>query len=232
MTNYINPAQHAGFAIAGVVAAALIAGACGGASSSAKTAATSTPTVADAGSTGGARTPDGRFGNRTPSPDMETAIAQGTRVRGGNRTPPPDALTAIAQGTQVFGGNRTPSSGDQTAIAQGTPAGALRRFGGGGGRVLTSVATLLSIDETQLRSELQAQGASIETIAAAHGLDRPTLRLRLIAAVRQRLQDAVTSGAVPQAAADQNASDFEANIDRTIDAVGGGGLLDQPTASP
>ena len=223
-SNRIRTPRRASAALA-VATLIAITAACGGSSSSAKSSATdpsgsATAPTADSG---------GRGGNRTRSPEIQTAIAQGTQVRG-NRTPSAAMATAIAQGTQVFG-NRTPSSADATAIAQGTPAGALRRFGGGGARVLASVATLLAIDEAQLRTELQAPGASIEKVAAAHGVDRAKLRQRLIDAVRQRSQDAVASGSISQAMADQNASDFEANIDRTIDAVGGG-QLDAPPPTP
>ncbi len=111
----------------------------------------------------------------------------------------------------------------QTAIAQGTPASALRGgFGGpGGGRGLAIVATVLGMSQDDLQTALQAPGASIETVAAAHGKDRATLRQALILADRQRLNDMVSSGSITQDIADQQATQFESSLDSLIDRVGG-----------
>lgn len=208
-------------------AVATLAVACGGASAKSAPSAVASATPA-AGRTRGP-------GNRTPSPDMLTSIAEGTPGFG-NRTPSPDMLTSIAEGTPFGFGNRTPSAADQTAIAEGTPAQSLRGgFGGGGrggGQSLTDAAVILAISEAELRSALQAPGASLESIAAAHGVDRPTLRQKLIDATRKRLSDQVAAGTITQAMADQNASQFESNIDSLIDRVGGGGAFATPTPSP
>jgi hypothetical protein len=216
-------------ALVALLAVAAIAAACGG--SSAKSAAQPSTTAGASTAANDARMPGGRFGNRTPPPALQTSIAQGTPAPFGNRTPQPALQTSIAEGTPPPFGNRTPSSAMETAIAQGTPASALRGFRGGA-RVLTDVAAILGIDETQLRSELQAPNASIQTVAAAHGVDRATIRQKLIDAVRQRLDASVATGMSAQAADDQ-ASQFAANIDSTLDEVGGApGLGDTATATP
>lgn len=148
----------------------------------------------------------------TPSSNM-------TPGRGfSNGTPPPALQTSIAEGTPRpnFRGG-TPSAGIETAIAEGTRPG-----GFGGGRVLGSLATLLNVDPQQLRTELQADGATIASVAQAHGIDRATLRLDLIDAERQRLADAVSSGGLAQADADAQQSQFEANVDQLMDSNGGG----------
>ncbi len=196
-----------GAAVATIAAGAVVAAACGGAGAS--SSSTATPGGANASSADPGRTP-GRFRNGTPPPAVQTAIAEGTPFGG-------------------FG-NRTPSADFQTAIAEGTPASALRGgFGGANGaRVITALAGILGIDEATLSSELQAPGASIEKVAQAHGVDRATVRQRLIDAVRQSLNDAVKSGTLTQAMADQSASQFEANIDNTLDRVGGGGMRNGP----
>jgi hypothetical protein len=145
----------------------------------------------------------------------------------GNRTPPPAVQTSIAEGTPRAGfGNGTPSGRLQTAIAEGTPANAAGGGSGGpggfgGGRALTTVATVLGIDQAQLRSELQASGATIASVAAAHGFDRDALKQALIDATRQRLADSVASGAITQDMADQQSSQFETGIDALIDGSGG-----------
>ncbi len=154
----------------------------------------------------------------------------------GNRTAPPAALTSIAEGTPRAGfGNRTPTGRIATAIAEGTPANAAGGgFGGpgrfGGSRALTTVATLLGVDEAQLQSELQASGATIASVADAHGFDRDALKQALMDATRQRLADAVTSGAITQDMADQQSSQFETGIDALID--GSGGPPPPPNATP
>src|SRR5438270_11029663 len=102
----------------------------------------------------------------------------------------------------------------------------------GGGRSISALAVIHAIEETQQRTELQADGASIKKVAEAHGLDRPILRQRLIDAVRQTLNDAVKNGTLAQAMADQNGAQFEANIDNTLDRVGGAGLFDRPGGGP
>jgi hypothetical protein len=192
-----------------LTAVAAIAAACGG--SNAKSAAQPTTAPATSAAADDARTPGGRFGNRTPPPAIQTSIAQGT--------PPPF-------------GNRTPSGAIATAIAQGTPRSALRGFRGSG-RVITDVAAILGIDEAQVRSELQAANASIETVAAAHGVLRATIRQKLIDATTQRLNAAVAAGMMTQQMADDQASQFASNIESTLDQVGAApGLLDTPTATP
>jgi hypothetical protein len=193
---------------AALVAVAAIGAACGGSSAKSATQPTTAPTDAAASD---ARTPGGRFGNRTPQAAIQTSIAEGT---------PPGF------------GNRTPSAARATAIAQGTPPSALRGSRSGG-RVITDVASILGIDETQVRSELQAPNASIQMVAAAHGVDRATIRKKLIDAVTQRLNSAVTAGTSTQQMADDQAAQFSSNIDGTLDQVGGGpGLLATPTSTP
>jgi hypothetical protein len=110
----------------------------------------------------------------------------------------------------------------QTAIAEGTPAGAFRGPGGGRG-VLTTVAAVLAIDQAQLVTELRAPGATIASVAAAHGKDRAALRQALIDATRKRVSDAVANGTLTQDNADQTLSQFEATLDGVLDGSGGGG---------
>jgi len=185
--------------MAAMLSVAVLAAACGSATS--KSAASSTDTPASSGATSASGAP--RRGNRTPPPAVQTSIAEGTPAstfRGGGAA--------------------------QTAIAEGTPASSLGRGGGfGGGRVLNALATILSIDANQLRTELQADGATLATVAAAHGQGRDALKQALIDATKQRLDAAVTSGALTQQMEDQQVTQFTANIDTLVDSngLGGGG---------
>ncbi len=214
-------------AVISAASVALVAVACGG--SSAKSAQVSPTAVTD--TSGGGR--GGRFRGTVP-PDVQTSIAEGTRPAfRGNFTPPPAAQTAIAQGTPfaALGGMRTRSPEVQTAIAQGTPASAFRFGAGfGGARLLQAAATVLGIDQQQLRAELQAPGASLESVAAAHGLERATLRQRLLDAAHAAIQQALAAGTITEQEAADAASGVDANIDSLIDRVGDSGLLDAPPA--
>jgi len=217
-------------AIAALAVVAAVAAACGGSSS----ASTAKPTPTS-GNPAAAGTPGRGFGNRTPRPEIQTAIAEGTTFPFGNRTPDPAIQTAIAEGTTVPFGDRTPNPEIQTAIAEGTPASAL--FGGrggfGGGRqALTAAATVLGIDETQLRNELQAPGATLASVAAAHGQDRSAFRQALIDAVKQRFAAAVTSGSMTQDQANQAESAFESGLDRLLDNPGATDAPPAPDSTP
>ncbi len=181
-------------AVMAVASIGAVAAACGGAGASTPTTSTAAATNAD---------PGGRMGgfrNGTPPSRVQTSIAEGTPFSGfGNRTPNPDVQTAVAEGT--------------------VPTG---RGGFGGGRALGTVAMVLGIDQMQLRSELQAAGATITSVAANHGIDRPTLRQKLIDANQQRLNDAVTNGSMTQDQANQTEQQFESNLDMLLDSNGGG----------
>jgi len=214
-------------AAAALALSAVVAAACGsGSTSSPSPSATPSP-AADASAQ--------HFRDRTPNPAVQTAIAQGTRVPFFDRTPDPAEQTAIAQGTTFPFADRTPDPDVQTAIAQGTPASALRGGFGfrglGGGQVLAAAATILGIDENQLRSELQTPGATLTSVAAAYGKDRRTFRQALIDAVTQRLNTAVQNGAMTQAQATEIVTAFQNGLDRLLDNPGAA-LTPEAEATP
>jgi hypothetical protein len=199
----------------GLIAAAAIGAACGSGSTSAASKSP-TPAPAATNASGGGR----GFRNRTPNPAIQTSIAEGTPFGFGDRTPNPGLQTAIAEGTRPAFGNRTPSPDQQTAIAEGTPIGRAFGPGGGFGQTLTTVAAVLGISEDQLRSELQAPGATLASVAAAHGQARAAFRQALIDATKTRLADAVAAGTLTQDAATQAETAFESGLDRLLDNPG------------
>lgn len=196
--------------VAMMVCTAVVLAACGSGSVAPAPSATSPAATASAGGSGG----------RTPRPDIETAIAEGTMPAGrrfGGGTPPADIQTAVAEGTPFP--ERTPSGRFQTAVAEGTtPAGF--GAGGGSGRTIATVAALLGVSEDQLRNELQTAGATIASVAAAHGKDRATVRQALISDATQRIQQQVTDGRITQAAANQAIAAFTAGVDGVLDGDG------------
>jgi hypothetical protein len=216
--NSFHPASRLLPAVAAIIliATATIGAACGSGSTSA--ASKSTPTAA---ATDAARGGPG-FRNRTPNPAVQTSIAQGTPFAFGDRTPDPALQTAIAEGTRPAFTARTPSPDSLTAIAEGTPIGG--RFlggpGGGFGQALTTAAAVLGITEDQLRSELQAPGATLESVAAAHGQARAAFRQALIDATKKRFADAVAAGTMTQDQATQAETAFESGLDRLLDNPG------------
>ncbi len=203
---------------AGVVGAmVIVAGAlaaCGGAS--AKSAATPSPTSASGRAAG--------FGNRRLPAALQTSIAEGTRVpfRG---TPNAALQTSIAEGTPPpFRG--TPNPARETAIAEGTP---VPGFGiGRGGRLLGELTTILNETQDQLQTELQVPGATIASVANAHGMPRDAVRQALIDATKQRFDQMVQSGSLTQAQADQSVSQFESSVDGLLDSNGGGNFGGPP----
>ena len=60
-------------------------------------------------------------------------------------------------------------------------------------------------------------------MATTHGIDRATLRQKLIDATRQRPDDAVANGSMTQETADQAASQFDMNVDALLDGNGAPG---------
>lgn len=219
---FIAKTMAAGLA---ALALACVAVACG--SSAAKTPVPATPTAASARQR--------RIGNRTPSPALQTSIAEGTpapfgALRGdlqtsiAEGTPAPFATqraaiqTSIAEGTPAPAGRfRNLPPDVQTAIAEGTrPAGGF----GIGGRLLSIIAGVLNEPESQLQTELQVSGATIASVGNAHGFARDALRQALIDAFDRDTAQQVQSGAITQAAADQMNSQFAANIDSLLDTNG------------
>lgn len=203
----------------GLMSTAALAAACGSGSTS---AASKSPTAAATNTAGAGRAGGGGgFRNRTPNPAIQTSIAEGTPLGFADRTPNPDLQTAIAEGTRPAFGGFTPSPDQQTAIAEGTPIG--RGFGGPGGgfgQTLTTAASVLGITEDQLRSELQVQGATLESVAAAHGQARAAFRQGLIDATKKRFADAVAAGTMTQDQATQAETAFESGLDRLLDNPG------------
>lgn len=183
-------------AVAGAAAIAIAATACGGSKSTASGPPTTSSTATAAT---GNRTPGRGFFNRTPPPAIQTSIAEGTpRASFRNGTPPAAIRTAIAEGTR--------------------PAGF------GGARLLGAVATALNINLQQLRTELQAQGATLASVAQAHGVNQATLRQDLINAEQQQLASEVSSGRMTQSDATTAQNQFNANVGQMMNTNGLGGF--------
>jgi hypothetical protein len=133
----------------------------------------------------------------------------------------PDATTTEAPAAQ-----ETPAA-DETPSTQETPSDATpddddgdTRRGGCGvkGVGLEELAGFLGVDAAQLRTELQADGATLVSVAAAHGQSRDALINFLTVEYQAALEDKVSAGDLTQAEADETLAEFTANIDEKVDA--------------
>ena len=80
--------------------------------------------------------------------------------------------------------------------------------------------------------ELAAPGATLATVAAAHGKDRDALKQALMASMQQRLNTAVANGTIAQAASEQTLTQFQSRIDALVDSKGGTTMRSFRTPTP
>lgn len=95
----------------------------------------------------------------------------------------------------------------------------------------TALAQFLGISADQLRTELQADGATLASVAQAHGKSRDELKGFLTDQFKAELDQAVKDGAITQAQADSKLANLTANLDQMIDSAmpcGGGGHFRGP----
>jgi hypothetical protein len=93
-------------------------------------------------------------------------------------------------------------------------------FGGPGmGVSQDDLATFLGITTDQLHTELEADGATLATVAQAHGKSRDELKTYLTAQNATRLDQAVTDGKITTDEAATRKADFASHLDELIDAT-------------
>ena len=139
---------------------------------------------------------------------LPSRSAQGTlRFRGG--TPPADFTPPAGAGNGTFPG--------------GTPPADLTPGAGFGDRALLggldpALAQFLNIPADQLQSELAADGATIGTVAQAHGKTRDDLKTFLLQQISANADQAVGDGRMTQDQADTLVQDSSARVDDIIDS--------------
>ena len=100
--------------------------------------------------------------------------------------------------------------------------GELPKFGGlhrrgPGFTPLGDVADFLGIDRAQLLDELRADGATLASVAQAHGKGRDELKSFLETNARERLVEAVSDGDITQEQADEKLEAYSSRLDETLD---------------
>ena len=92
--------------------------------------------------------------------------------------------------------------------------------GPGGGRNLAAAATALSMSEEDLRTALEADGATLASVAQGQGVSVDTLVAALVGAEEARIAQEVTDGELTQAEADERLADLETRITDRVNSTG------------
>jgi polyhydroxyalkanoate synthesis regulator phasin len=95
-----------------------------------------------------------------------------------------------------------------------------------------SLAEFLGITTEQLREDLRADGATLATVAEAHGKSRDELKAFIEGEAQTRLDEAVAEGNITQERADEILANLRERIDEVIDSEGKPGRLFRSGAHP
>lgn len=149
------------------------------------------------------------------------ALAGVAQACGGGSASIAATPTARPLPSRVAGGSgsRLPFNGTPqpnfTPGAFGTP-GARAFFGGFNN---SETADFFGISEDELRSELQADGATLGSVAEAHGKTRDELKTFLTDQLRKNTEQAVSDGRMTQDQADSMLQDMSSRVDDMIDGA-------------
>ncbi|MGY1728628.1 hypothetical protein ACI79J_16800 [Geodermatophilus sp. SYSU D01062] len=120
-----------------------------------------------------------------------------------------DALTGL-----VDDGSITAEQADEVATTLGEAGLGDHGHGGGPGRGLdlSVAAGTLGLSEDDLRTALEADGASLASVAEEQGVAVDDLVAALVQAGQDRLDDAVADGRLTQEEADERAAGLESRV--------------------
>lgn len=130
---------------------------------------------------------------------------------------------------QVAAGKLTQTQADQIKQRIANAPEDAPIFGGGfgehgrghGGPVdPQKIAAFFGITTDQFRTEMNATGATLATVAQAHGKSRDDLKAFLTTDLKAHVAEEVTNGDLTQAQADAKIVDRTANLDQIIDSTG------------
>jgi hypothetical protein len=166
-----------------------------------------------AATNGGTPSPAPAPAYAAPAPHPDDAAARTERIK--------QALAGL-----VANGTLTQAQADKVAgtlAASGVPGpGGPGRFGGprgiGQGQALAAAAKALGMTESDLLTQLRA-GKSLAAVAKAKGIDVQKVVDALVTEAKQRIADAVKSGRLTQAQADQRLKDLTARITAKVNAT-------------
>ena len=117
----------------------------------------------------------------------------------------------------VGDGSLTQEQADEVATTLGQAGIGEGRGDHGGGRLdLAAAATALGMTQDELSTALQADGASLATVAGQQGVPVETLVAALTDAAEARIAQAVTDGRITQEQADQRLADLAERITERV----------------
>ena len=150
----------------------------------------------------------------TRNEDVDSAVQNGDLTQ-----KQADALKQRIQNMPGFGGR---GFGGPGGIGRGGPKGGFGpgfEFGLGTGLADASqkFADYLAITTDQLKSELQADNATIATVAVAHGKSRDELQKFITDGAKTKLDDAVENGDLTQKHEDAALKMLNDNLDKLLD---------------
>jgi hypothetical protein len=149
----------------------------------------------------------------TRNEDIDSAVANGDLTQ-----KQADALKQKIQNSPGFGGR---GFGGPGGVGPGGPKSFGFGFGGGFGLGLADApkqfADFLGISTDQLGTEMKANGATLATVAAAHGKSRDQLKTFITDAAKTKFDAAVTNGDLTQKRADAAEKMLADNLDKIVD---------------
>jgi polyhydroxyalkanoate synthesis regulator phasin len=124
-----------------------------------------------------------------------------------------DALSGL-----VDDGSITEEQADEVATTLGEAG--LGRGGGhhGGGFDLDVAATALGMDDDELRTALEADGATLAQVAEDQGVEVATLVDALVQAAKEHIAQEVEDGRLTQEQADERLADLEQRITERVNS--------------
>ncbi|GAB3197303.1 hypothetical protein GCM10027261_22030 [Geodermatophilus arenarius] len=96
-------------------------------------------------------------------------------------------------------------------------------WGGGWGGGFPVVAETLGLSEEELRTALEADGATLASVAEDRGVAVEDLVAALVAAAEERIATAVEEGHLTQEEADERLADLEAGVTEFVQSADGDG---------
>lgn len=159
--------------------------------------------------------------------ETTTTVAEQPSSDANADRPDPSSRLQEALAPLVTDGTLTQDQADKVVEAlkaAGPPDGGGHGRGGRGGPGLEAAATALGLSEDDLRTELQ-DGSTIAEIASEKGVDLATVTDAMLAAEKEKLAEAVSSGKLTQEQADERLSGAEERITARVNG-------EQPEGGP
>jgi hypothetical protein len=160
-----------------------------------------------------------------PSTVAGAVMLGGLAVAGPALAEDPTGTSAVERITEALAGlvddgSITQEQADEVAatLAESGLGGPGGRGGHGPGMDLSVAAQTLGMTEDELRTALEADGATLAQVAEDQGVEEDALVDALVTAGKERIADAVADGRLTQEEADQRLADLEAQVTERVES--------------